>query len=365
MSKDYYKILGINKNATQDEIKKAFRKLALEHHPDKNGGKDEKFKEINEAYSVLSDTKKRQQYDTFGSAGPNAGGSNGFGGGQGFGGFDFSGFSGGFGGQDIEFDLGDIFGSMFGGGRGGRRGKSSATQRRGQDIAIDIQISFKDSLLGVDKTIDYNRHIICKTCNGHKGTDLKKCIHCDGQGFVIKMQRSIFGNIQQQYVCDYCEGLGKIPSKKCHDFHGLGVIKQKESITIHIPSGIENGEQLRVQSKGESIASGLAGDLYVRINIKPEFNFKKERTKVYMTQHIPLSLAISGGDVLIHSFDHDFTLTLPHGVLNGDILRAREKGGFIDNKKRDDMFITIKVDMPKKIGSEVKELVDRLKKLGY
>ncbi len=360
MSKDYYKTLGINKNATQDEIKKAFRKLALEHHPDKNGGKDDKFKEINEAYTVLSDTKKRQQYDTFGEAGPNMGG------GSGFGGFDFSGFSGGFNGQDMEFDLGDIFGSMFGGGRGGRRGRSSsATHKRGQDIAVNVQISFKDSLLGVDKTIDYNRHITCKTCNGHKGTDLKKCIHCDGQGYVTKVQRSIFGNIEQQYACEYCEGIGKTPAKKCHDCHGVGVTKQKESIIIHIPSGIEDGEQLRVQSKGESVASGLAGDIYVRISVKQELNFKKERTKVYMTRHIPLSIAISGGDILINSFDHDFTLTLPHGVLNGDILRAREKGGFIDNKKRDDMFITIKVDMPKKIGSEIKEVVDRLKKLGY
>ncbi len=359
MNKDYYKTLGVDKNATQDEIKKAFRKLALEHHPDKNGGKDEKFKEINEAYSVLSDSKKRQQYDTFGSAGPNMGGSQqgGFGG---FDGFDFSGFNQGAG---MEFDLGDIFGSMFGGGGRGRR--SSSRQKRGQDIAVNVQISFKESLLGVDKTIEYNRHKTCNTCHGTKGTDLKTCSHCDGQGFVTKIQRTILGAMEQQYVCEYCEGSGKIPSKKCHTCHGAGVVKEKESLTIHIPGGIENGEQLRVQGRGESIAGGVDGNLYIQISIKPDLNFKKDRTKVYMTQHIPLSTAIGGGDVKIHSFDHDFILTIPHGSVNGDILRAKEKGGIMSNKKRDDMFITLKVDMPKKVGGEVKDVIEKLKKLGY
>ena len=366
MSKDYYKILGVSKNASPEEIKKAFRKLALEHHPDKTGGEDKKFKEINEAYSTLSDPQKRQQYDTFGSAGPNAGGQGygGFGGGHGF---DFSGFTGGFGqGADVEFDLGDIFGSVFGGrSRGGRSSNSYNGSKSGQDIAVSLQISFKESLLGVDKTIEYNRHVLCNTCQGLKGTDLKKCIHCDGKGFNIKIQRTILGAMEQQYVCEHCDGQGKIPSKKCNTCHGQGVIKQKETLTIHIPAGIETGERLRVVGRGESIAGGTAGNLYVQISVKPDMNFRKDRSKVFMTQHIPLSIAIGGGDIKINSYDQDFILTIPQGSNTGDILRAREKGGFMENRKRDDMHITLKVDMPKKVGSEVKEIVEKLKKLGY
>lgn len=361
MSKDYYKTLGVDKNATPEEIKKAFRKLALEHHPDKTGGEDQKFKEVNEAYSVLSDTNKRQQYDTFGSTGPNMGG----GGGQNYGqngGFDFSGFGGGFNQGDVEFDLGDIFGSFFG---GGGRGRGQAQQKRGQDISISTQLSFKESVLGTDKNIEYSRHKTCSTCNGAKGTDLKKCTHCDGKGHTTKVQRTILGNIEQQYVCEYCEGTGKIPANKCKTCHGAGVIKEKESLTIHISGGIENGEQLRVVGRGESVAGGTAGNLYIHISVKADPVFRKDRTKVYMTQHIPLSIAIGGGDIKVHSYDHDFTLTVPQGSNNGDVLRAKEKGGFVDASRRDDMHITLKVDMPKKIGGEMKKIVKELENLGY
>ncbi len=362
MSKDYYKTLGVDKNATPEQIKKAFRKLALEHHPDKTGGEDEKFKEINEAYSTLSDSKKRQHYDTFGSAGPSVGGGQGYGQGSGFEGFDFSGFNQG-GGDGFEFDLGDVFGSFFGGGNRGRGGRSE--QKRGEDIVISVQLSFKESVLGVDKTIEYNRHKTCSTCHGTKGTDLKKCSHCDGQGHITKVQRTILGNIQQQHVCEYCEGTGKIPTNKCKTCHGAGVIKEKENITIHIPSGIESGEQLRVVGRGESIAGGVDGNLYVQISVKADPVFRKDRTKVYMTLHIPLSVAIGGGDVKVNSYDSDFTLTIPHGSNTGDILRAKEKGGYVDTKRRDDMHVTLRVDMPKKMGGEMKKIVKGLEELGY
>lgn len=366
--KDYYKILGVQKSASQDEIKKAFRKLALEHHPDKNGGKDEKFKEINQAYSVLSDAKKRQHYDTYGSEGPSHGG----GAGQGFGGFDFSGFSQGQGG-DMEFDLGDIFGSMFGGGRrsGGARGRA---RTRGADIAVDVTLSFKESALGIDKTIEYSRHKSCDTCKGSRaepGSDLKTCDTCKGKGHVIKMQRSIFGNIEQQYVCDTCEGEGKVPTKSCHTCKGAGVTKQKENLTVHIPAGINSGESLRVQGRGEVEAGtgNVAGDLYIRVYVKTDTVFKKDKSTVYMTQSIPLSVALGGGDVVINSFDQKFTLEVPSGVGTGDILRAKEKGGVIDSSrggnKRGDMMITLKVEMPKKISSEVKHAIESLKKAGY
>jgi len=357
MSKDHYKTLGVDKNATPEEIKKAFRKLALEHHPDKTGGEDTKFKEINEAYGVLSDKDKRSQYDRFGSAGPNMGGGQG----GGFDGFDFSGFNQGGG---VDFDLGDIFGSFFGGGGGGR-GRGQAQQKRGQDISIGVQLTFKESVLGTDKAIEYNRHKTCPTCDGAKGTDLKKCSHCDGKGYQTKVQRTILGNMEQQYVCDYCDGSGKIPTNKCKTCHGAGVLKEKESITIHIPAGIESGEQLRVVGRGEAVAGGTSGNLYVQITVKSDMIFRKNRTKVYMTQNIPLSVAIGGGDVKVSSYDGDFTLTIPHGSNTGDVLRAKEKGGFVDAKKRDDMHITLKVDMPKKIGSEVKKIVKELESLGY
>lgn len=367
--KDYYKTLGVSKNASQDEIKKAFRKLALEHHPDKTGGKDEKFKEINEAYGVLSDPKKRQHYDTFGSEGPQQG-RGGSHGGQGFGGFDFSGFQQGQGG--VEFDLGDIFGSMFGGGRGGSRGGRART--RGADIAVDVTLTFKESALGVDKAIEYTRHKNCDTCKGTKaepGSDTKTCATCKGKGSITKVQRSIFGNVEQEYVCDECDGAGKIPTKKCHTCHGVGVTKQKESLTVHIPGGIQTGESLRVQGRGEieAGAGNVAGDLYIQVHVKVDPTFTKEKSTVYMTQSIPLSMALAGGDVLIHSFDQDFTLTVPQGVANMDVLRAREKGGAIDSNrggsKRGDMLITIKVVMPKKLSSEVKQAVELLKKGGF
>jgi molecular chaperone DnaJ len=367
--KDHYKTLGVSKNATQDEIKKAFRKLALEHHPDKTGGKDEKFKEVNEAYSVLSDAKKREHYDRFGSEGPSHG-QGGFGGGQGFGGFDFSGFQQGQGG--VEFDLGDIFGSMFGGGRSGRGGGRART--RGADIAVDVTLTFKESALGIDKTIEYSRHKNCETCKGTKaepGSDMKTCDTCKGKGSIRKVQRSIFGNVEQEYICDVCEGVGKIPTKKCHTCHGVGVTKQKESLTVHIPAGIQSGESLRVQGRGEieAGAGNIAGDLYIQVRVKADSVFTKEKSTVYMTQTIPLSTALAGGDVLIHSFDQDFTLTVPQGVSNMDVLRAREKGGVIDSGrgggKRGDMLITIKVVMPKKLSSEVRQAVDLLKKGGF
>lgn len=371
--KDYYKTLGVEKSASQDEIKKAFRKLALEHHPDKTGGKDEKFKEVNEAYSVLSDTQKRQQYDTFGSAGPNMGG--GPQGAGGFGGFDFSGFQQGQG--DIEFDLGDIFGSFFGGGgRGARgsRGGRGGHQTRGADIQVDTEITFTESALGVDRTIEYWHHVACKTCKGTRGqpgTEMKTCEHCKGKGTVTKVQRSILGNIQQEYECEFCMGEGKISTKKCQTCHGVGIVREKEQVTIHIPAGIESGESLRVSGRGESVAGSgnIPGDLYVRVKVKTDTNFKKERSTVHMTHHVPLSVALGGGDMEIRSFDQTFTLEIPAGVAQGDVLRAREKGGVIDSSrsqtKRGDLMITIKVDMPKKITSDIKHAIESLKKAGY
>ncbi len=370
--KDYYDILGIQKNATQDEIKKAFRKLALEHHPDKNGGKDEKFKEINEAYSILSDDKKRAHYDRFGKEGAHQAGKGGFGGGQGFEGFDFSGFGGGGANGGVEFDLGDIFNSVFGGGGKRSGGGRGAQSQKGKDIQIDITLSFKEAALGADKEISYMRHMQCSHCKGSKAestSDMKTCSGCKGTGKIRKIQRSFFGNIEQEYLCDTCDGFGKTVTKACHLCHAKGFEKKMEKFTIHIPAGIDNGESLRVQGKGEYMGGSFAGDLYVRIYVKADGVFKKEKHTVYMKQSIPLSLSIEGGDIKINSFDHDFILTIPQGIKHGETLRAKSKGGIIEhsngNNMRGDLYINIDIIMPKKINSDIKEALNYLRKAGY
>ncbi|HYC34339.1 MAG TPA: DnaJ domain-containing protein, partial [Candidatus Paceibacterota bacterium] len=272
MAKDYYATLGVEKNASKDEIKKAFRKLAHEHHPDKKGGDDKKFKEVSEAYAVLGDEKKRAQYDQFGDMGSMGGGAGGFEG------FDFSGFHG-FGGQGGGFqfdmgDLGDIFGDIFGGG-GGRRTKT----KKGNDIQIDIELDFKESIFGVNKKFSLNKTSTCKKCGGNgaeKGSEMMTCKTCQGVGYIREVKRSIFGQVASERTCSECHGVGAIPKTKCSECRGAGILKQQEELEIKIPAGIENGEMLRVTGKGEAIRGGSPGDLYVKVRVKPHKVFKKE-----------------------------------------------------------------------------------------
>lgn len=300
MPKDYYKILGIEKNASQDEIKKAFRKLAHEHHPDKNGGDDKKFKEASEAYSVLSDEKKRQQYDTFGSADA----SSGFGGqGGGFGGFDFSGFGQG---GNMEFDLGDIFGEFFG---GGGRGRSRTP--RGNDISIDIELAFKESIFGVEKEINLNTMSQCDHCHGTGGepkTDISTCGRCSGSGSVRETKNSIFGAFATQKTCHDCNGLGKIPKQKCKVCHGNTVYRKSHNFKVKIPAGIENGEMVRLSGAGEVASRGTAGDLYIKVHVKPHHQIRKEGSNLVMKLPIKLTEALLGGEHEIETLDGKFTL---------------------------------------------------------
>lgn len=379
MSKDYYKILGVDKSASQDEIKKAFRKLAHEHHPDKQGGNAEKFKEASEAYGVLGDADKRKQYDQFGSAGAGFGGS-GFGGAQGFEGFDFSGFSG-FGGQGngqgFEFDLGDIFGSMFGGGgrgRGGSRGRSA----RGQDIQVDISLSFKDSVFGLDKEVTISKHAKCSHCKGTKaepGTNLKTCKTCNGQGSVIKQQRSILGMIENQVICEDCEGAGKVPETKCKQCKGRGIEMKKETINIVIPPGIENGETLRVRGGGEAIANGESGDLYLKIYVKADPRFRKQGYDLYADLPIGVATATLGGQAEFENLDEKLIVKIPEGIQHGEILRIKGKGvpharmdahgkahGAGTDVKRGELMLRIVVKIPTKLSKEQKKLFEELKK---
>ena len=233
MKKDYYEILGVDKKSSKDDIKRAFRTLAHKYHPDKKTGDDAKFKEINEAYSVLSDDQKRAQYDQFGQAGP----AGGFGGANagGFGGFDFSQFTQGGGGSGFEFDFGDIFGDVFGGGR-------RQQTKRGRDISIDIELTFEESVFGVERTVLLNKVSKCDTCGGsgaEKGSDMTTCNTCNGKGTLREVKKTFFGQFETTSTCDTCHGTGKVPKVKCHTCGGQGIYKKESEIKVKIPAGIE------------------------------------------------------------------------------------------------------------------------------
>lgn len=354
MAKDYYKTLGVEKNASQDEIKKAFRKLAHEHHPDK-GGDEKKFKEASEAYQTLSDEKKRSQYDTYGSADP----GQGFGGGQG--GFDFSGFSGFQGGQGFEgVDLNDIFGDIFG---GGRREQS----RRGRDVSVDLELSFSEAVFGVEKKVTLSKISACDTCKGSgakPGTSTKTCAECKGKGRIVENKRTILGTFAQERECSHCHGSGKIPEEKCQTCKGAGVVRKQEEITIRVPSGIENGEMVRLTGAGEAIQNGKTGDLYVRIHVAPHKVFKREGSSLVMNLNVKLTDAILGAEYPVQTLDGEIKLKIPKGVSSGEVMRVREKGVPLDNKHRGDLFIKLEVKTPAKISRNAEKLIEELRKEG-
>lgn len=267
--KDYYKSLGIDKKASKDEIKKAFYKLAAKYHPDKKGGDEAKFKEINEAYQVLSNEQKRKEYDTYGQTFSGAGSANGASGNAGgFGGFGGFGQGQGFEGVDFE-DLGDIFGDIFGGGFGGFGGRERV--KRGRDMQLEIDITFEESIFGVERNILISKVSTCKTCHGSgakPGTEMKTCPKCNGKGKIKDIKRSIFGAIESVKTCDECQGTGKVPKEKCETCKGDGVLNQKEDIKVSIPAGIQNGEVLRMTGMGEAIRGGQTGDLYIKVLVK-------------------------------------------------------------------------------------------------
>ncbi len=361
-SKDYYKILGVDKSASHEDIKKAFRKLAHEHHPDK-GGNAEKFKEASEAYSVLSDDSKRAQYDQFGSAGP--AGSSGFGGGAGgfnpqdFG-FDFSGFQGG-NGQNFEFDLGDIFGEFFGGG-GGR-----SAQRKGKDISIDMEIPFSESVFGAEKKIKLTKTSKCNECGGtggKPGTAMETCRTCSGKGKIREMKRSIFGTFATEHICNECGGTGKIPKEKCNVCHGAGILRREEEFNVNIPADINDGETIRLAGAGEAIKEGKSGDLYIRLHVRQDKFFHKEGKDLVTELNIKLTDAILGAKYVIKTLDGDIELKVPEGAEFGQILRIKGKGVPITPAKRGDLLVKLNIKMPSRLSRKAKEDFEDLKKEG-
>lgn len=368
MAHDYYQILGVDKKASKDEIKKAFRKLAHQLHPDKKGGDVEKFKEVNEAYTVLSDDQKRSQYDMYGQAfaGANAGGQGG-GGFQGnwqdFGNFDFSGFANaaGQGGFSTEgFDLGDIFGEFFGGGR--RR-----QAKRGRDISIDIELSFEEAIFGIERVFLLNKVSVCQTCSGtgaKKGSETVECKICNGKGKIREMKRSIFGSIEMSRACEVCGGVGKVPKEKCHICDGLGILKKEEEIKIKIPSGIDNGEMVRLSGAGEAVKSGTPGDLYIKVHVKKHKTFRKEGNDLVFSLDVKLSDALLGAEYDIHTLDGLSKLKIPEGINTGDILQIKGKGVPTQSHGRGDILAHIKVALPRKLSKSARDAVLKLKEEG-
>lgn len=354
MAKDYYSILGVDKRASKDDVKKAFRKLAHKYHPDKGGGDEAKFKEITEAYSILSDDKRRREYDNYGQAFP-GGGNPGAGGG-----FDFSGF-GGFGGQGVEFDMGDIFGDLFGGGRSASRGK------RGRDISIDVEVPFAESILGAKRSILIAKVAQCSVCTGSgakPGTELETCKTCNGQGKVHETRNSILGQFTSVRACGACDGAGKIPKEKCAGCSGKGVRREEQELNVTIPVGIENGEMIRLPGQGEAIKGGTSGDLYVKVHVKSHPVFHKEGANLVMALPVKLTDALMGSTVTVDTVDgKKLEVKVPPLSSAEEILRIRGKG-VPYRGDQGDLLIRVTVALPKKLSGKAKKAVEDLKAEG-
>lgn len=359
MSKrDYYEILGISKSASADEIKKAFRKLAVKYHPDKDSGDEEKFKEINEAYEVLKDQQKRQRYDQFGHAGVGGASGGGYSGGNPFEGF------GGFGqGQNVHFDfgdggLGDIFGSFFGGGGGSQRGP-----RRGRDVETHITLSFDEAIFGAEKKISVNLDDACSHCKGtmtEPGHELKVCDTCKGAGQQVKVMNTIFGAMRQSVECDECHGRGKVPEKICTRCHGKGVERREQTINVKIPAGVDDGATIRLRERGEAIADGAKGDLYVQLRVKPHKKFTREGDIILSEEHISMVDAALGTEIEVATVDGDVRMKIPAGTQSGTDFKLSNHGvPHLRGSSRGAHIVSVIVDTPTKLSKKQKELLEQ------
>ncbi len=358
-TKDYYNVLGVDKSASKDEIKKAFYKLAAKYHPDKKGGDEAKFKEVNEAYQTLSDDKKRKEYDTYGQTfngqGPMGGGFGGFGG--------FN--QGDFDGMQFDFgDLGDIFGDMFGGGFGG-----GSRQKRGRDISLEIDVPFTEAIFGTERNVLLSKVNTCKTCTGtgaKVGTKKKTCTTCNGQGKVHDVKKTFMGNFQTVRTCDHCHGTGQVPEEKCHDCKGHGVVNSREEVNIAVPAGINNGEMMRMTGMGEAISGGTTGDLYVKINVTSHKLWKREANDLVINHEIKLTDALLGVKHVIEGLDGKIEIDIPAGAENGETLRVKGRGvpHVHDKGRRGDVLVKLKIIMPKKLSKKAFALVEGLQEEG-
>jgi molecular chaperone DnaJ len=351
--RDYYEVLGVSKTATQDELKKAYRKLARKYHPDLNKDNEEaaeKFKECNEAYSVLSDDQKRAQYDQFGHAAFENGGMGGGGGFGGAGGF------GGFGGSGME----DIF-DMFFGGQGGRGGSRAKTgPQRGADLRFDLEITFEEAAFGLEKEINLYRDETCEHCHGEgaePGSKVESCPECNGTGYVRFTQNTMFGQMVNERPCSRCKGEGKIISEPCKECRGKGTVKRNKKLKVKIPAGVDNGSRLRVSGEGEAGAKGGPnGDLYVYLYVKPHKFFERDGTTVLCEVPINIVQATLGADIKVPTLDGQVTMKVPEGTQPGKVLRLKGKGiPSLRGGSRGDQLVRIKVVVPTKLSDKQKD----------
>jgi len=354
--KDYYEILGLQKGASRDEVKKAFRKMAAKYHPDKKTGDEEKYKEVTEAYAVLGDEKKKAEYDTYGHA------FSGGGGGGNAGGFnwqDFQGAQGGFNGQGFEFDLNDIFENF---GFGGGRQQAS----RGRDVSIDINLKFDESIFGVTRKLLITKNNTCSECEGSgakRGTEMSTCSTCAGQGRIRENRQSIMGSFTTVRECSVCHGTGKVPKERCPRCAGAGIARTEEEITIKVPAGISNGEVIRMTGRGEAVKNGQPGDMYIKVHVEPHKTIKREGNTLSSALPIKLTDALLGATYTVATLDGNVDIKIPAGIAHGELIRIREKG-VPSGRGRGDFMVKISIETPKKLSRRATKLVEELKEEG-
>lgn len=353
--RDYYEVLGVGKDASADEIKKAYRRAAIEHHPDR-GGDEAKFKELNEAYEILKDTDKRKRYDQFGHAGVGGNGGNPFGG------------FGGAGGQNVNFDfgdlgLGDIFSSFFGGGFGGDQGQPR--QARGRDVEANVEISFEQAVFGTEVELHLHLEDNCEHCKGttvEPGHELKTCDQCKGSGQVVTVTRTIFGNIQQAAVCPKCHGRGKIPEKVCSVCNGKGTQAKRQTVELKVPAGIDDGATIRLREHGEAVANGPKGDLYVNVRVKPHKRFTREGDLILSEEHVDMVAAALGTEIDVDTVDGPMRMKVPAGTQSGSDFKLSGHGvPHLKGDSRGAHIVTIVVDTPTKLSRHQQELLEQFR----
>lgn len=346
--RDYYDVLGVGKDASEADIKKAYRKLSKKYHPDINKAPDAeaKFKEVNEAYETLSDSQKRASYDQFGKAGMDGAGGNPFGGGYSQGG-DYGGFG----------DFGDIFSQFFG---GGSRAANPNAPRQGEDLQYRMDLKFEEAIFGKETKITYSRNATCHTCDGSgakPGTSPVTCPKCQGTGFVEVEQQSPLGRIRSRQACDRCGGKGKIIENPCETCHGTGKEKQSHEIKVTVPAGVEDGQQMRLEGQGEAGENGGPyGDLYIVFRVKPSDKYQRDGTEIYITIPITFPQATLGDEIKVETVHGPVSLKIPAGTQSGTKFRLRGKGApHLRSKQMGDETVTVNVTTPKHLNDKQKE----------
>ena len=354
--RDYYEVLGVSKDASADEIKKAYRKAAVKFHPDKEGGDETKFKESSEAYEVLKDQQKRQRYDQFGHAG--VGGASGGGAGNPYEGFDFGGFGQG---QNVHFDfgdggLGDIFGQFFGG------RQQTYGPKQGRDVETTVTLSFEEAVFGKEINLGLNLDEECGHCNGttvEPGHELRTCDTCKGAGQQVKVMNTMFGPIQQAATCPTCKGKGKVPEKVCTVCHGSGVQRKEKSIKVKIPAGIDDGSTIRLREHGEAIANGANGDLYVHVRVKAHKKFTREGDLILSEEHIDMVQAALGVEIDVETVDGTVRMKVPAGTQSGTDFKLSSHGvPHLRDKSRGAHIVQVIVDTPTKLTKKQREILE-------